>query len=112
MNIEIGNKQFELKTNIGTIKKIEREFNRKSFIQVTNEIETMTVEDIQKLLLAGVDGKEEKEEFKEAMDTNAGFMDLFEYLKNFIGQLQYPGKTEKEIEKLNEKMVKETQGKN
>ena len=112
MNIEIGNKQFELKTNIGTIKKIEREFNRKSFIKITNEIDTMTVEEIQKFLLAGVDGKEEKEELKEEMDTNAGFMDLFEYLKNFIGQLQYPGKTEKEIEKLNAEIVKKTEAKN
>lgn len=103
----IGTKDFELKTNIRTIRKIETAFNHKPFLKIVENFEELKIDEVIKFLMNGIDDKEQATEFKNEIEENVGMIELFEILKDFVGQIQYPGKTKEEIKKLMDAQAKE-----
>jgi len=108
MNIKLD-KNYDVKTTLGTIREIEKLFD-KAFLDVINGIATMKIEEQIKFLFAGVkkanpDITEKK--FMELCEDNVGMGQLMEYLEEYIFALQYPGLTEQEVqEKLEKKLQK------
>lgn len=102
LEIEINNEKFELTTNIGTIKRIESQFNHEAFVSLINRFQDMKTQELITLLGCGLKDKDERKKMSELIEENWGFGDLVDVLDIFIQKLQYPGKTEKEIAEKNE----------
>lgn len=101
MKIEIQGKEFELRTTLGTVKLIEREFNRESIIKIIERAENMSAEDLIKLIKPAVK-KEEQQEFVSLLEENYGIGEAYELIGEYVEQLMYPGKTKEEIKEIQE----------
>ena len=108
MHIKLD-KDYEVKTTLGTIREIERIFD-KSFMDVINSITSMKIEEQIKFLFAGIkkaDPQMSEEKFVELCEDHLGMGELMEYLEQYIFALQYPGLSEQEVqEKLEKKLQK------
>ncbi|MCL2860930.1 MAG: hypothetical protein FWE22_00745 [Firmicutes bacterium] len=102
-------KEYEVKTTLGTIREIEKSFN-KPFIEVINSAVSMKVDEQIKLLFAGVKKANPSldiKEFNDLCDDYISMGALMEYLEQYIFALQYPGMTEQEVqEKIEKKLLK------
>ena len=103
--------EYEVKTTLGTIREIERLFD-KAFFEVISGVTEMKIDEQIKLLFAGVkkanpDMTEKK--FTDLCDDNVGMGDLMDYLEKFILALQYPGLTEAEVQEKVEKKLQRAQ---
>jgi len=110
MHIKLD-KDYEVKTTLGTIRDIEKTFG-KSFFEIVNSVATMKLEDQIKLLFAGVrkahpDIKETA--FIDLCEDHLGMGDLMEYLEQYFYALQYPGLSEEEVQAKLEKKLQRTQ---
>lgn len=100
-------KEYEVKTNLGTIREIERVFG-KSFFEVVNSVSSMKVEDQIKLLYVGVrkaHSEITEEMFMTLCENSLGIGNLMEYLEKYFYALQYPGLTEEEVQERIEKKL-------
>lgn len=93
-------KEREVKCTLGTIRDIEKKFN-KGFYEILRGLDKMTVTDQIKLLHVGAvkaDRDLNEEAFAELCDEYLGMGELQETLENFLYQLQYPGLSNAEIQ--------------
>lgn len=100
-------KDVEIKCTLGTIRDIESVFKR-SFVEIVTDIGKLSTSEQIKMLYIGAhraDPELKEEEFIDKFDNFLGLGDLSDYLEQFILQLQYPGKTEREIQERLEKKV-------
>jgi hypothetical protein len=101
-------KEYEVKTSLGTIRDIEKVFC-KSFFEVVNGLTAMKVEEHVKLLYLGTkkaNAELSEKVFAELCDNHVGLGDLMEYLEQYIFALQYPGLSEQEVQEKLEKKLK------
>lgn len=100
-------KDREVKCTLGTIRDIEKKFN-KGFYEILRGLDKMTVTEQIRLLYVGVgkaDPNLSEESFAEICDEYLGMGELQESLENFLYQLQYPGLSNAEIqEKIQKKL--------
>ncbi|MFR1566421.1 MAG: hypothetical protein ACLSUT_08335 [Christensenellales bacterium] len=105
-------KDYEIKTTLGTIRDIERVFG-KSFFEVVNSISGMNVEDQLKLLYIGARKANtdlSEENFYVLCENYLGIGDLMECLEKYFYALQYPGLSEQEVQdKIKKKLQKSQQ---
>lgn len=93
-------KEYEVKTTLGTIRDIERAFG-KSFYEIINSVSKMTLDEQIKLLCVGVrkaHPEVNEETFNVLCENYLGIGDLMEYLEKFFYALQYPGLSEEEVQ--------------
>ena len=105
-------REYEIKTTLGTIRDIERVFG-KSFFEVIQGIGTMIVEDQIKLLFVGArraNPSLDEAVFIAACEDNLGMGDLTEYLEKFFYAVQYPGLTDKEVQERIGKKLERKRG--
>ncbi|MDR3022291.1 MAG: hypothetical protein LBU60_06445 [Clostridiales bacterium] len=103
-------REYEIKTTLGTIKEIEKTFG-KSFFEVINSLSNMKIEEQIKMLYVGVKKANldmTENAFAELCDSFVGLGDLMEYLEQYIYALQYPGLTEQEVQDKLEKKLQRT----
>ncbi|MCL2369841.1 MAG: hypothetical protein FWC80_01230 [Firmicutes bacterium] len=108
MHIKLD-KEYEVKVTLGTIRDIERIFD-KSFFDVINMVATMKIEEQIKLLYIGVKKANPdmtEKSFSDLCDDNLGLAELIETLEKYLFALQFPGLTEAEVE---EKLAKKPSG--
>lgn len=102
-------KQYQVKTTLGTIRDIEQVFG-KSFFEVVNSVSKMKVEDQVKLLYVGVkrfNPELTEDTFNSLCEDYLGIGDLMEYLEKYFYSLQYPGLSEEQVqEKIEKKLQK------
>ncbi len=103
MEIKIGNKNYELKTNLFVVKKMQGTF-KKPFTKIIENLGNMELEEQIKLLLCG-SKEDDRAEIETAIYENLGFNDLLEKLQDFIMQIQYHGLSKEEIEEKNAKSL-------
>jgi hypothetical protein len=106
MNIKLD-QEYEVKTTLGTIRDIERTFN-KSFFEVINAVSNMKVEEQIRLIYVGVKKAQPElteSAFNSLCEEYLGIGDLMEYLEKFFYSLQYPGLTEEEVQERIEKKL-------
>ena len=100
-------KDYEIKTTLGTIRDIERVF------EVVNSISGMNVEDQLKLLYIGARKANtdlSEENFYVLCENYLGIGDLMECLEKYFYALQYPGLSEQEVQdKIKKKLQKSQQ---
>ena len=104
-------REYEVKTTLGTIREIERVFG-KSFFDVIQGVASMKVEEQIKMLYMGVKKANPdmtEKAFSDLCDDHIGLGDLMEHLEKFIFALQYPGLTEQEVQEKLEKKLKQAQ---
>ena len=104
-------KEYEVKTTLGTIREIERVFS-KSFFDIISNVANLKIEEQIKLLFIGVKKANpdlNEKTFNDLFDDHVGLGDLMDYLEKFIFALQYPGLTEHEVQEKIEKKLKRTQ---
>ena len=104
-------REYEIKTTLGTIRDIEKRFGKGFFALVQNMSELNT-DDIIKLLFVGAKKAEpqlSEENFIMACDDNIGVGELFEFLEKYLYALQYPGLTDDEVKEKMEKKLKSNQ---
>lgn len=100
-------KEYEVKTTLGTIRDVERVFG-KSFFEVANAVTGMRVEEQIRLLYIGVrktHPEMAEEAFAGLCENYLGIGDLMEYLEQYFYALQYPGLTEEEVRERVEKKL-------
>lgn len=100
-------REYEVKCTLGTIRDIEAVFKR-SFADIVSGIGKLTAGEQVKMLFIGAkkaDPDLTEKDFTDKCDETLGLGDLTDYLEQFILQLQYPGKTEKEIREQIEKKL-------
>ncbi|MCL2061033.1 MAG: hypothetical protein FWH03_00195 [Firmicutes bacterium] len=93
-------KDYEVKTTLGTIREIEKAFS-KSFYEVVNTVSAMKVEQQIKLLYVGArkaDAHLSESAFMDLCEEYLGIGDLMEYLEKFFYALQYPGLSDEEVQ--------------
>ena len=93
-------KDYEVKTTLGTIRDIEKAFG-KSFFEIINEIGKMKTDEQIKLLYVGVrraNSALSEEAFNALCEDYLGIGDLMEYLEKYFYALQYPGLSEQEVQ--------------
>lgn len=100
-------KEVELQTNLGVMRRIE-EYFKKSFFILAPEIDKMQITELLGMVLCGIKDNEEKKKVKELVYENLGYEQFFNIVKGFISQIMYPGKTEEEIKKIQEKEQEKT----
>ncbi|MCL2375724.1 MAG: hypothetical protein FWC82_04295 [Firmicutes bacterium] len=105
MNIKLD-KTYEVKTTLGTIRDIEKAFD-KSFFDIINSVANMKVEEQIKLLYIGVKKANpdiSEGQFDDLCNDHLGLAELIELLEKYLFGLQFPGMTEAEVqEKLGKK---------
>lgn len=99
MHIKLD-KDYEVKTTLGTIRDVEKTFG-KGFFELAGEITKMTIDEQVKLIYVGVrkanpDLTEEK--FISLFEEHLGIGDLMELLEKYMYGLQYPGLSEEEVQ--------------
>lgn len=100
-------REYEIKTTLGTIREIENTFG-KSFFEVANSVTTMKTDDQIRLLFAGVRRANPSltfEMFCTLIEEHLGIGDLVEYLETFFYALQYPGLSPEEVQQKIEKKL-------
>lgn len=100
-------KDYEVKTTLGTIRELEKAFG-KSFFEVVNSVANMKVEEQIKLLYVGVRKANPdlgEETFITLCENYIGIGDLMEYLEKYFYALQYPGLSEEEVQTRIEKKL-------
>ena len=98
-------KEYEVKTTLGTIREIEKAFG-KSFFDTIASVGTMRLDEQIKLLYVGVRKANPdltQEQFTNLCEEHLGIGDVIEYIEEYFHKLQYPGLNEQEIQ---EKMQK------
>jgi len=93
-------KDYEIKTTLGTIREIERVFG-KSFFEIIKDISAMKIDDQIKLLYVGAkkaDDSLKEKDFIAACEDNIGIGELIENLERYFYALQYPGLSEEEVQ--------------
>jgi len=106
MHIKLD-RDYEVKTTLGTIRDIEKAFG-KSFFEVVNAIGSMKVVEQIKLLYVGVHKAHPEmtaEAFNALCENYIGIGDLMEYLEKYFYALQYPGLSEQEVQERIEKKL-------
>jgi len=101
-------KEYKLKTTLGTIKQIEETF-QKSFFEVVESVGKMKVEEQLKFLFAGIKKANPdiaEKAFIDLCEDHVGMGDLIEYMEKYIYALQYPGLSEAEAQDKIEKKLK------
>jgi len=104
-------RDYEVKTTLGTIREIERLFD-KSFFEVISDVGSMKVEEQIKLLYAGIrkaNPSITEQAFSDLCDDHVGLGDFLEYLEKYIYALQYPGLSETEVQEKVEKKLQRVQ---
>lgn len=100
-------RDYEIKCTLGTIRDIEKKFN-KGFYEILRNLDKMTITEQIKLLYVGVakaNSDIREDVFAELCDEYLGMGELQEVLENYLYQLQYPGLTNAEIqEKIQKKL--------
>ncbi len=100
-------KEYEVKCTLGTIRAIEKRFN-KPFIPLMSDLNKLTTTEQIKILYCGFvkanpDISEEK--FCSIIEENIGIGELADILENYVYQLQYPGKSKEEVEEIVQKKL-------
>lgn len=106
MNIQLD-KDYELKCSLGTIRELEETFNC-SFNELITKVNKLTTEEQLRMLFCGVHRANpdmSKEKFFVLCDDYLGLGMLTDKLEEFIYQLQYPGKTQEEIDAIVQKKL-------
>jgi len=104
-------KDYEVKTTLGTIRDIEKAFG-KSFFEIVNDISKMKTEQQIKLLYTGVrraNPEMSEEAFNALCEDNLGIGDLMEYLEKYFYAFQYPGLAQQEVRQKIEKKLEQSQ---
>jgi len=105
------NKDYEVKTTLGTIREIEKLFD-KAFLDVIGNIATMKIDEQIRFIFAGVkkaNSEMTEKAFSDLCDDYVGMGELMEYLEQYIFALQYPGLSEQEVQDKLEKKLERTQ---
>lgn len=100
-------REYEVKTTLGTIRDIEKAFGR-PFFEVAGDIAKMKTDEQIKLLFVGVKRANlniTEEVFNNACEDYLGIGDLMDYLEKYLYALQYPGLTEEEVQQKIEKKL-------
>jgi len=100
-------KDYEIKTTLGTIRDIEKAFG-KSFFEIINDISKMSTDQQIKLLYIGVRRAHpeiSEDAFNAKCEDYLGIGDLMEYLEQYFYGLQYPGLSESEVQSKIEKKL-------
>jgi len=100
-------KEYEVKTTLGTIRDIEKSFG-KGFFELAGEIAKMTLDKQLKLLFIGVRRANPdltEQTFMSICEDHLGIGDLMEYLEKYMLALQYPGLSEEEVHSKLEKKL-------
>ena len=103
-------RDYEVKTTLGTIRDIEKSFN-KPFFDVVNEISKMKMDDQMRLLYIGAkkaDNNLTQEDFFSKCEEYLGIGDLFEYLEKYFYSLQYPGLSDEEVQSKIQKKLQQS----
>jgi len=102
-------KEYEVKTTLGTIREIEKQFGR-AFFDIIKSVTSMVIEEQMRLLYVGVHKANSdltETAFADLCEDNMGMGDLMEYLEKYLYALQYPGLSEQEVqERLEKKLEK------
>ena len=104
-------KEYEVKTTLGTIREIEKAFG-KSFFDTVASVGTMRLDEQIKLLYVGVKRANldlTQEQFTNLCEEYLGIGDIMEYLEQYFYALQYPGLSQIEVQERIQK--KSQQGK-
>jgi hypothetical protein len=100
-------REYEVKTTLGTIRDIEKSFG-KSFFEVVGNMTAMKVEEQIKLLYFGIRKaypEMTEQSFNILCENHIGIGDLMEYLEKYFYALQYPGLSEQEVQERIEKKL-------
>ncbi|MCL2531587.1 MAG: hypothetical protein FWE40_05470 [Oscillospiraceae bacterium] len=108
MNIIIGEKEFELRTGLGTVKLIEGRA-KKPLLHLLDELENAMVDELLALLYMGLGGKTQAETagLAQAADDDLDFMGLFIMVQKFIGCLMFTGTPAQQEKKIADMEVSE-----
>jgi len=100
-------KEYEVKTTLGTIRDIEKAFG-KGFFDLAAGIAKMTIDEQVRLLYAGVrkaNPEMTEETFNALFEEHLGIGDLMELLERYMYALQYQGLSEDEVRERLEKKL-------
>jgi len=106
MNIKLD-KDYEIKTTLGTIREIERLFDM-GFLDVLTKVFSMKLEEQLKFVYAGfkkANPNVDEDKFIELCEDNLGMGKLMEVIEEYIFALQFPGMSEEEVHKTMEKKL-------
>lgn len=96
----INGNTYEFDCRLGTTIKIRKQF-KMNFNDVIQKLMQFNEEQLIDFLYQGLDeSKYEKDNFFNDILEDLGYMELYELVTDFIQEIQYPGKTEEEIDKL------------
>lgn len=93
---KINGNEYEFKTTIGTIKRIEKEI-KKPFMEIATGINNLTFDELQNVIACGIDNKEERVKLKEDIDDTMGLVALMDILEEFFEAIQFSGLTKEQI---------------
>lgn len=93
MKLIINNKEYEIKTNLYTVKKIQSEF-KKPFLTVVEGVGNLMIDDLIKLLNCGYNG----DDLSDAIYQNWGLAEVYEAIEDFLTGIQYGGLTKAQRE--------------
>ena len=100
-------REYEVKTTLGTIRDIERMFD-KSFFEILESVAAMKIDDQIKLLYVGIkkaNPEMTEKVFDDLCNEHIGLETLIEHLEKYLFSLQFPGLSEEEVE---EKLAKKS----
>lgn len=107
-------KEYEVKCTLGTIRAIEKRFN-KPFIPLMSDLNKLTSTEQMRILYCGfakANPDITEERFCELLDDNIGMGEFAEILENYVYQLQYPGKSKEEVEEIVQKKIQKANAMN
>ena len=101
MFVQIGEKEFELSTNLGVVKQVEGRF-KKPLASLLSQLDDATVDEMITILSYGLGGKQEATEagFIEAIDNEVDYMTIWEVLQEFIVSMMFSGTPEQKEAKI------------
>lgn len=102
---KINGNEYEFKTTIGTIKRIEKQM-RKPFMKIASEVSELTFDELQTLIACGIDNPEDKAKLKEDIDETMGLVGLMDLLEEFFEAIQFSGLTKEQIKEKKLEMEK------
>lgn len=112
MHIQIGEKEFELSTHLGTVKAIEGKL-KIPLMDAFDKISGATVEEMITLLSLGMGGRQKAEtaEFIEAVETDPDmdYSTIWAVLQEYIVSMMFSGGQERREEKISKSNFDEPQ---
>jgi len=101
MYLQIGEKEFELSTNLGTVKAIEGKL-RMPLMNAFEKIGEATVDEMIELLSFGLGGKKKAEDagLIEAIENDMDYATIWEVLQEYIVSMMYSGTPEQKEAKI------------